>query len=41
MDDEELNGIMEYEFKKVKESGILDFGIEIKLKNENDYKIWD
>ena len=41
MDNEELNGIMEYEFKKVKESGILDFGIEIKLKNENDYKIWE
>ena len=41
MDNDELNGIMECEFKKVKESGILDFGIEIKLKNENDYKIWE
>ena len=40
MDKEELNGIMEYEYKRIKESGILDFGIEINIK-ENDYTKWE
>ena len=40
MDKEELNGIMEYEYKRIKESGIMDFGIEINIK-ENDYTKWE
>ena len=39
MDDEELNGIMEYEYKRVQESGILNYGFEIKIENDN-YKVW-
>ena len=35
----ELNGIMEYEYKRVLDSGILDFGIEIKIDNDN-YTEW-
>ena len=40
IDKEELNAIMEYEFKRVKECGILDYGFKIKLKKENDYTKW-
>ncbi len=40
MDKEELNGIMECEYKRIKESGIMDFGIEINIK-ENDYTNWE
>ena len=36
---EDLNGILEYEYKRVKESGILDFGIEIIIENK-DYTKW-
>ena len=39
MNDEELNGIMEYEYKRVQESGILNYGFEIKIENDN-YKVW-
>ena len=41
MDKEELNGIMEYEYKKVidDKNGILKFGIEIKIE-ANDYTKW-
>ena len=38
---EELNGIMEYEFNNVKESGILEYGFEIKTQKKNDYTKWD
>ena len=37
--EEELNGVMEYEYKNVMECGILDYGFEIKI-NEPDYKKW-
>ena len=40
MDEEELNGIMEYEYKRVLECGILEYGFEVKLEKENDYKVW-
>ena len=42
MDKEELNGIMEYEYKRVMEdkNGILKFGIEIKIE-PNDYTKWE
>ena len=36
---EDLNGILEYEYTRVKESGILDFGIEIIIENK-DYTKW-
>ena len=36
----ELNGIMEYEYKRVLDSGILDFGIEIKIEPDN-YTEWN
>ena len=41
IDKEELNAIMEYEFKRVKECGILDYGFEIKPQKENDYTKWN
>ena len=37
----ELNGIMEYEYKRVLESGILDFGIEINTVKEKNYTEWN
>ena len=37
----ELNGIMEYEYKRVLESGILDFGIEINIVKEKNYTEWN
>ena len=41
MDEEELKGICEYEFRRIeKEKNILDFGISIKLEND-DYKTWE
>ena len=42
MDEEELNGICEYEYRRIndKEKEILDFGISIKIEN-NDYKKWE
>ena len=39
MDNDELNGIMKYEYDRVKDSGILDFNIEIEIENE-DYTKW-
>jgi ubiquitin-protein ligase len=39
MDKDELNGIMEYEFKRVHESGILEFGISIEHPEDN-YTEW-
>ena len=39
-DEEELNGVMEYEYKNVQECGILEYGFEVKLPKENDYKKW-
>ena len=41
MDQEELNGIMEYEYKRINEEGkdILNFGITINIEN-NDYRKW-
>ena len=47
MDDEELNGIMKYEFERVKECGILDYGFKVKLINDSedeekrDYTKWN
>ena len=38
--EEELNGVMEYEYKNVQECGILSYGFEIKLPTEGDYKEW-
>ena len=42
MDKDELNGIMEYEYKRVVEDNkeILNFGIEIKIEND-DYTKWE
>ena len=36
----ELNGIMEYEYKRVMDSGILDFGISIDVPKDN-YTEWN
>ena len=36
----ELNGIMEYEYKRVLDSGILDFGISIEVPKDN-YTEWN
>ena len=38
MNKEELNGILKYEYNRIKDSGILDFGIEIKLKEKEEEK---
>ena len=38
--EEELNGVMEYEYKNVQECGILDYGFKVKLLNEADYTKW-
>ena len=43
MDKEELNGIMEYEYKRVttgESKKILEFGIQIKIEND-DYTKWE
>ena len=42
MDEEELKGIMEYEYKRVVENNkdLLEFGIEIKIEND-DYTKWE
>ena len=42
MGDDDLNGIMQYEYKRIteKEKEILDFGIQIDLEKEDDYKKW-
>ena len=42
MEDDDLNGIMQYEYKRIteKEKEILDFGIQIDLEKEDDYKKW-
>ncbi len=40
MDPEELNGVMKYEYDRVKECGILDFGFVVKLVKDNDYTHW-
>ena len=40
MDEEELNGIMEYEYKRVQECGILEYGFKVKTESEGDYKTW-
>ena len=41
MDQEELNGVMQYEYDRIqKNKELLDFGIEIKIENE-DYTKWD
>ena len=42
-EEDELNGIMEYEYKRIteKEKEILDFGIQINLLDKNNYKIWE
>ena len=41
-EEDELNGIMEYELKRIneKEKEILDFGIKINVENDN-YKKWE
>ena len=38
--DEDLNGILEYEFKRVKEQKLEEYGITIKLEKENDFTKW-
>ena len=40
MDPEDLNGVMEYEYKDVLNSGILDFGFKIKPIKDNDFTKW-
>ena len=46
MDDDELNGIMKYEYERVFECGILEYGFEVKLikdsqnEDEKDYTKW-
>ena len=40
MDQEDLNGVMKYEFEDIKKSGILDFGFTIKPNSEKDYTKW-
>ena len=41
MDNEdELNGVMEYEYKNVQECGILEYGFEVKLVKDDDYTRW-
>jgi len=40
MEAEDLNGVMEYEFKDVQNSGILDFGFKIKPISEKDFTTW-
>ena len=40
MDQEDLNGVMEYEFKDIEKSGILDFGFKIKPIGEKDFTKW-
>ena len=37
---EELNGVMEYEFKNVKDCGIEEYGFEVKLVEDGDYTKW-
>ena len=40
MDPEDLNGVMEYEFKDIEKSGILDFGFKIKPYEDKNYTKW-
>ena len=40
-DEEELKATTEYEFKGIINSGLLDYGFEIKPQKENDYRKWD
>jgi ubiquitin-conjugating enzyme E2 D/E len=41
MDEEELNGIMEYEYKHVKDSEDLkNYGFRVENEKEGDYKTW-
>ena len=39
-DENELNGVMEYEYKNVEECGIKEYGFEVKLPTPDDYKTW-
>ena len=38
MNKEELNGILKYKYNRIKDSGILDFGIEIKFNEKEEKK---
>ena len=38
--DEDLNGILEYEFKRVEEQKLEEYGITIKLEKEKDFTKW-
>ncbi len=38
MNKEDLNGILKYEYNRIKDSGILDFGIEINFKEKEEKK---
>ena len=38
--DEDLNGILEYEFNRVKEQKLEEYGITIKLEKEKDFTKW-
>ena len=38
MNKEDLNGILKYEYNRIRDSGILDFGIEIKFKEKEEEK---
>ena len=38
--DEDLNGILDYEFKRVKEQKLEEYGITIKLEKEKDFTKW-
>ena len=39
-DEEELNGVMEYEYNDVVKSGLSEYGFEIKTLEDNNYKKW-
>ena len=40
MTDEELNGIMGYEYDNVKSCGILDYGFELEEIKDKNYTVW-
>lgn len=40
MTDEELNGIMKYEFSNVKDCGILNYGFELEEIKDDKYTVW-
>ena len=41
MDEDDLKGVMKYEFNDIEKSGILDFGFQIRAKDGKDYTEWE